>query len=566
MDGGQGQGLPFFLRGHPLLVGRVQGQFVEKEAQVVPLPGHAQKFPQIALPVRPVVGVQVAQPGQIKFGHGLGLAGQVLAFRGYARQKLGQGGQGLLEPAAQGGGSQAQEPFPPSAQPGRGLVGALEAHPFHQDQHPAQGQAVGRVGRQAQKGQKILDVGRFQEFAAAVFGVGEAAAHQFHFQVEGMARSPEEHGDVPKGQALGHKFLDAGGHGGGFVGQVPHGLEFRGRAGPAHGHQGLVVAFPGPGDEVIGQGHDGLPAAVVFFQLHDPGPGEDLGEVHDVSEAGPPEGVDGLGLVAHGGDPLVVPAQKVGQAGLDRVGVLVFVHQDVIVAAGQAAADIFVFPEHGFQARQEVVEIHQGVFELLVPVFQGDFFQQGGVFLEVGEVFGHDLGQGPVLVDRLAQEAEQGPFLREALVFFYFGQIAADAGQKGFGVVLVHDGEAVRVAQKMGRGPEKGVGQGVKGAPGDLAGPVSGQGHGPVQHFPGRLAGEGQQENGRRRDPLAHQVGHPVDQGAGFAAAGPGHDEQGAAFIGGRGQLGSVEPGGQVRRFGRLGFERFGRFGRLVFE
>ena len=93
------------------------------------------------------------------------------------------------------------------------------------------------------------------------------------------------------------------------------------------------------------------------------------------------------------------------------------------------------------------------------------------------------------------------------------------------------------------------VGGGMKCAADDPSAALVGQLGRPIEHFLGRAPGKGEQYDGFRGNALFNEVGHPVDQGPGFSAAGPGNDQDGAVAVGNSGILGLVEGLPGDRRF-----------------
>ncbi len=100
----------------------------------------------------------------------------------------------------------------------------------------------------------------------------------------------------------------------------------------------FVAPLGGLGDERVGCGQDRRRGAVVLRERGDVGAGEALLEVEDVAHRGRAEAVDGLGVVADAGDAGAVGPQQADDVGLERVGVLVFVDQDVVEALAYAGA------------------------------------------------------------------------------------------------------------------------------------------------------------------------------------------------------------------------------------
>ena len=81
--------------------------------------------------------------------------------------------------------------------------------------------------------------------------------------------------------------------------------------------------------------------AVVLLQGHDGGRRRELrGEVQDVAHLGSPEAIDRLGIVANHGEAAAVRLQAKQDGGLQGVGVLVLVDQDVVEKAAHLGGQL----------------------------------------------------------------------------------------------------------------------------------------------------------------------------------------------------------------------------------
>jgi len=80
----------------------------------------------------------------------------------------------------------------------------------------------------------------------------------------------------------------------------------------------------------IGHREDGHRGSIILFEGDAGGAGEVIGEVPHVGDGGGPKGVDGLGIVAHCTQVGVGPAHAAHDVGLDWIGVLVFVDEDMV--------------------------------------------------------------------------------------------------------------------------------------------------------------------------------------------------------------------------------------------
>ena len=130
-------------------------------------------------------------------------------------------------------------------------------------------------------------------------------------------------------------------------------------------------------EHTVGDGKDRHRRAIVLLE-HDAGcAGEVLGEVPHVLDGRGTEAIDRLGVIADGGQIGVGPTHSPHDVGLDGIGVLVFVDQDVVeqVAKGIAGrADCERSPEE-----QHVVIVEHIVGSLLRRVRSEDRLEIVGV-------------------------------------------------------------------------------------------------------------------------------------------------------------------------------------------
>ena len=102
---------------------------------------------------------------------------------------------------------------------------------------------------------------------------------------------------------------------------------------------------------------DGVGRAVVVFQPHDFGLGPILLEAQDVGHVGAAPAVNRLIVVAHHAQVAMPGGQRLDDAVLAAVGVLVLVDQQVGEAAGFGPANVGETLEQLFGAQQQIVEI-----------------------------------------------------------------------------------------------------------------------------------------------------------------------------------------------------------------
>ena len=302
--------------------------------------------------------------------------------------------------------------------------------------------------------------------------------------------------------------------------------------------------------QIVGHRQDGPGGAVVLLQPDDAGPGEEAGEIQDITDIGPAKGVDGLSLVAYGHDvarrfPLR-SGQQTDYAGLHEVGVLVFVHEDMAVPRAQKLGGPRILPQERFQLEQQVVVIHDAGLPPDGVVPAAELRQAVGIGQEMEGLALEDLGKGQLLVAGLAQQAHDGLRLGEGPVPLAQAQRFLAMLDGGRDVRAVHDGKGPVTEPFRPETPQDAVGEGVEGPPLHPGQRVIAEQARPVQHLLCGLAGEGQQEHGFRGHPLFGQPGQPVGDGARLAAARAGHHQHRAVAAGGGRVLRLVERFGVI--------------------
>ena len=116
----------------------------------------------------------------------------------------------------------------------------------------------------------------------------------------------------------------------------------------------LVVALGGLGPDPVGDRDDLGGGAVVAGEGDHVGV-EALREVEDVAHGAAPEAVDGLGVVAHGGDGGAAGREGGEDVGLEGVGVLVLVDEHVVEPRGDRRPGLGMLHQRPPQGEQVVV-------------------------------------------------------------------------------------------------------------------------------------------------------------------------------------------------------------------
>ena len=201
-----------------------------------------------------------------------------------------------------------------------------------------QPQIVGGIVDDAQIRQHVLDLGPVEELHAADDLIGYAAALEGIFQRVGLGVHAVEHRVIPPVQpaVIVHHHLAH--HKVGLVALVEIGLDEHLVPRAVAGPQGLALTALIVADHGVGRVQNVLGGAVVLLQPDHPGAAVLLLKAEDILDIGAPEAVDALVVVAHHADVAVAACQQAGQQVLQVVGVLILVHQHI------AELPLIVFP------------------------------------------------------------------------------------------------------------------------------------------------------------------------------------------------------------------------------
>ena len=298
------------------------------------------------------------------------------------------------------------------------------------------------------------------------------------------------------------------------------------------------------GDDGVGGVEDRLGGAVVLLQHDDRGVGEGLLETQQVAEVGAPEAVDGLVGVAHHHDVAVLLGQGADEFPLGDVGVLELVDEDVGEAGPPLRRHVGMAAEEVDRRGQQVVEVEgRGVRQALLVLGE----DLGDLLVERRErPFEHLLRPDEVVLGR----RDGGVDLAGRQPLGVEVQVPQDVAGQADGVRLVVDRER-RPHPEMLRLPAQDPGAGrVEGGHPHFLGHRADELADPFLHLVGGLVGEGDGQDGERRDlEVSDQVGDPVGQHPGLARPGPGHHQDRPAGVGDGLALHGIQP---VQQRGRL--------------
>ncbi|OFA01931.1 hypothetical protein DUGA2_38570 [Duganella sp. HH101] len=348
-----------------------------------------------------------------------------------------------------------------------------------------------------------------------------------------------QHGDLAAGGAVGDQalgFLDdplrLGQVGAGFV----HAHLF---AVAGVGAQVLAQALAVVGDQHVGGVEDVAVRAVVLLQLDQVLHLELALEGAHIADVGAAEGVDALVVVADGEQgaaavALAVAGQQLEPLVLQVIGILELVDQDVLEALLIVFAQRLVTAEQLVSAQQQLGEIDHAFALALVVVELVEL-----ALLALVGVVGFDLVGAQALVLGAVDEVHH-LFRRKLLVVDVVG---LDQALDGRQLVLgIEDLEGLRQRGVAVVGAQQAVAQAVEGADPHAACIDRQHRRQTRHHFLGRLVGEGDSQQARRRHLAGlNQPGDAGRQYTGFAGTGAREDQGALCRQGHGGELFVVE-------------------------
>src|SRR5713101_8514415 len=152
----------------------------------------------------------------------------------------------------------------------------------------------------------------------------------------------------------------------------------------------------------------------------------------------------------------------------------------------------------------------------------------------MGELVIQHLSDAAHSICRQADDLDDGLLAREAALFLVQAQASADQVNNVFGVTTIEDSEGIGKAQECGIASQHSVSERVERPSGNLVAAPAQERAGPLQHLLRSSARESEKQERNRVNPFFDHARDTVDQGAGFAAASAGQDQQGP-LMGNRG-------------------------------
>ena len=121
--------------------------------------------------------------------------------------------------------------------------------------------------------------------------------------------------------------------------------------------------FPAPPriilDDGIGGVEDGGRAAIILLQLDDFDLRKMLFQIEQVGDFRPAPAINALVIITHHAKVPVLPRQRVDQLKLRGIGVLIFVHHDVLIFGAAGLKRIRMFAKQPQRQQDQIIKIHR---------------------------------------------------------------------------------------------------------------------------------------------------------------------------------------------------------------
>ena len=239
------------------------------------------------------------------------------------------------------------------------LQGFLPNAPGRRIHHALEGRVRIPVQRKAQISQGVTNFHAFEEAKAPVDSVGDIASKQCFFQISGLRVRAIKNRDLVSPTTPGEPFANAVCDEAGLIQLVIGRIEGDGIARFPVGPQILPEAIAVVPNQRIGGGQNIPRRSVVLLKPHQLHVAQILLEAMDVLNPGSAPAVDGLVIVAHGGDMGAATGENPEPGILDGIGVLEFVHQDMSEAFASSLLRPLGLLEYRHSEGNHVVEVQK---------------------------------------------------------------------------------------------------------------------------------------------------------------------------------------------------------------
>ena len=274
-------------------------------------------------------------------------------------------------------------------------------------------------------------------------------------------------------------------------------------------------------DYRIGRRQNIFRGAVVLLQLDGTGFGIIFLKVHDVADVRATPAIDGLVSITHDTEVMMFGRQNLGQLILRTIGILIFVHQNVLKTVLVLDTDFLMFFQKQHRYHEQIIKVHGVIGTQLLGIKRIDL----GHFLleEILRIPGHRL-RPHQLIFRIGNGIlnRAGGILLGVKVQFL--QTFLD---DHLTVAAVVDNEIALVHARCFHFPPQESGtEGMEGGEPYILSPLANHSIHTFPHFRGGFIGKGNGQNAPWCYAFSQKISHLARQYLSLTGTGTGHNEK----------------------------------------
>ncbi len=223
---------------------------------------------------------------------------------------------------------------------------------------------IKRIRDDSHMGQQILDMGRFDKLHPTALNKGKPLARQLDFQVEGMEARAKQDRHFTQRHPFFAKLKNLLRNESRLRMFSSRFDQRRQRPIDLSRKQTLRILLGRFIDNAVREVQDRLGAAIIFFQFINRRAREQHWKVHDILERRTPERIDRLRIIPDHHHILMRRRQLTDDFGLQSIRILILIHEDIAILAGNIRACRLIQQQQLPQHHQQIVVIQQLLLSL----------------------------------------------------------------------------------------------------------------------------------------------------------------------------------------------------------
>ena len=261
---------------------------------------------------------------------------------------------------------------------------------------------------------------------------------------------------------------------------------------------------------------------VITLQLQNAATGPTVRELHDILKLRAAPRVNALEIIPHHHDVAVSGGDQIRKLGLQRVRILIFIHQNMQEVLLQERANLFVFDKQAVAVDEQIVKIHRAQLLLLRLIRAADRQNRRRIKRHLRLIAQNLPLQIALAVRRVRNDLQQQFLLGKFLRVFH---MVLDALAHELLLVILVQNRKIRLVSQTRSVPAQKTRANVMEGAAVNAVQIRHQLPGAFQHLARRAVRERQQQDPRRRHPLFDQIRDAVYQRTRFPRSGGGQHQ-----------------------------------------